>query len=335
MEQRVGECADGHRHHRQHALAADAVRQHAHQRAQHQDDGAADGGGLERRAQRQAQLLLGVRRHVEHQHVGADRPEDGHAQAGQHFARMVAQHLRERRKLHIVRASLGLARLELGRLFQMRADVHAHGADQQPEQERDAPAPGIDLLGAQAVGHQRAHRRAEHEGDALAGLLPAGIGAALLVRCMFDQERGGAANFAAGREALDQPCHHDQRRGPQADAVVGGGQADDGRAERHQQDGQRQRRLAADAVGVDAEHDGAHGPHEEAHAEGGHGQQERGQVVAGGEEQLGDDDREEAVDGEIEPFQAIADGRGEDRASSGGFGEVIGGGNCDGHYTLI
>ena len=238
---------------------------------------------------------------------------------------MIAQHLRQRREPRFLRG-LRLLRFERGRLMQMRADVHADRADQQTEQERNAPAPGIDLFGRQAVGDDRAHGGAEDERDALARLLPAGEVAAALVRRVLDQEGRGTADFAAGREALDQPRDHDQDRCADANLRIRRRQSDDGRANRHQHDGERERSLAAHAVGVDAEHDGADRAHEEPYAERGDRQHERGEVVAGGEEQLGDDDRKKAVDREVEPLEAVADGGGDDGFASGGCGD--GRGRC-------
>ena len=164
-------------------------------------------------------------------------------------------------------------------------------------------------------GHESADRGAEQHRKADARLNPARIESALVRRRVLGEKRGRAAHFAAGREALQQARDHDQHRRPHADLVVGRREADQRRAARHQQNGQRERRLSADLVRVHAEHDAAHRPHEKAHAEGRDGEQQRGQFIAGRKEQLRDDHREKAVDGEVEPFEPVAEHGGDNGAA--------------------
>jgi hypothetical protein len=99
---------------------------------------------------------------------------------------------------------------------------------------------------------------------------------------VLGQERGRAAEFAARREALDQPRGDEDQRCGDADRPVGRQHRDHERAGHHQQDRQRERGLAARAVGVRAEHDRAERAHEERHAEGAEREQQRHGVVAGG-----------------------------------------------------
>src|SRR5690606_14588468 len=170
----------------------------------------------------------------------------------------------------------------------------------------------------------------QQRGEALAGHLPAGEEAAPVGR-VFGQEGGGAAELAAGREALDHARGHDADGRPDADGGVGRHQRDQQGAEHHQHDGQRQRGAPADAVGIDPQHQRAERTHEEGHAERAQRQQQRDAVVVAGKEQPRNGHGEEAVDDQVEPFQRIADrGGGDDapggrRRPAGGWGERRGG----------
>ena len=75
-----------------------------------------------------------------------------------------------------------------------------------------------------------------------------------------------------------------QDAGPDADALVGGQQADEERGHAHQDEPEDQYRFAADLVAEVAADDAAERADREPDAEGGEGQQGAGQRVGGGEE---------------------------------------------------
>ena len=154
--------------------------------------------------------------------------------------------LRERlpqRRLHLVGAG------ELRRLVHPRPDVEADRADQQPEDERDAPAPGLELVLGQPGVQAEAERRGQEHRQALGGHLPAGV-ERLAVGGVLDEERCGRAELATGGEALEQPRHEDDHAGPGADGGGVGANAMIAVPSIMSEDRQRQGLLAAGAVAV-------------------------------------------------------------------------------------
>ncbi|MCY1377937.1 hypothetical protein D9M69_655350 [compost metagenome] len=84
----------------------------------------------------------------------------------------------------------------------MAPDVDADRHNQQPQDERHAPAPGIERLFGQRRGQQQPQRRAQQGGDSLADRLPADEEPALVGAGRFQQQRRGGADFPARRESL-------------------------------------------------------------------------------------------------------------------------------------
>jgi len=188
----------------------------------------------------------------------------------------------------------------------MVADIEARRSDQRPEQKRDSPAPGLQIGGRHPQGKTDAERRREQIGQALAGKLPTCDKSAPLRR-MLHQERGRAAEFAAGGKSLHQPRDENRYRRRNADAPIGRHQRDHESAERHQQDRNHQRGLAAVAVGIDAKDHATQWTREERQRECAQRQQQRNGGIAVREESLRDIDREISVDGDIVPFERVAD----------------------------
>jgi hypothetical protein len=63
-----------------------------------------------------------------------------------------------------------------------------------------------------------------------------------------------------------------------------GNQADPGGTQRHQYDGQRQRRFAAAYVAHPPQHDAAQWPRQKTHAKGGEGSEQGGHLIGAGKE---------------------------------------------------
>ena len=151
---------------------------------------------------------------------------------------------------------------------------------------------------------------------------------------MLHDEGAGAGVLATGGEPLQAARQRQQQRGKQADAGVGRQQADQRGGAGHQQHGDRQHALAPDAVAEDAEDDAAQRTQGERHGEHREGLQQRQGRVARREEQRGDGHGEEAVDGEVEPLDEVADGRGGDHLVQGGRADLLT--RVDGtHATLL
>ena len=208
---------------------------------------------------------------------------------------------------------LGLAQLgELRGVVQAQPDVEADQTQRSGDQERDAPAVALHRVGGQQCLQQRDGHRADQESEDTGPRHERdGQAAALLGRELGEIDRA-AAVFAAGREALQTTQEEQQQRCGDADRGVGRQQADGERRARHQQDHQREHALPSDPVAERSEHEPAEGPHEERGREDRERLQQRRGFVAGREEVGGDERGQEPVDGEVEPFDGVADRRTDD-----------------------
>ena len=83
------------------------------------------------------------------------------------------------------------------------------------------------------------------------------------------------------------------------------------RADGHHRNRKKQRCLTATAVRVSTQQDAADRPRQEGQGEGTEGQQQGSGRVTRGEERPGEIDREIRIDGDVEPFERIAE-RGRD-----------------------
>ncbi len=192
------------------------------------------------------------------------------------------------------------------RFLQFHAHVQAEQAQRAGHQEWNAPAP-VQHLSAAQQHVERGH--GSGAGDVAAQraeLQPAAHQAAVAVGGILGDEGGRTAVLAAGGESLHHTCQQQQHRCPDADALVGGNQADRERAQRHQDHGERQHFLAPITVAERAEHQAAEWTHQECHGEGGEGGDHLCRGVAGREEHLADGDGQIAVDTEVEPLHGIA-----------------------------
>jgi len=108
------------------------------------------------------------------------------------------------------------------------------------------------------------------------------------------------------------PQPDEEHRRSDADAGVGGQDADQEGAEAHQRHGDEEGVFAADEVADPAEHESAERPHGEAGGEGEQGENEGCGGVDAGEELFGEDRGESAVDVEVVPLEYSAERGGED-----------------------
>ena len=227
--------------------------------------------------------------------VGDDEGRDGglrderaeaDADGQQEVARVVAQHLDQRRPGGLGAGGLG----EDGRLRDPGPHEQADGQQHDAEEERDPPAPGEELRFAGQGSGQGQHERREHYAGRRARVGEAGPQTPPRGGVLGGHQRG-AAPLAADRDALHDAQEHQQDRGPHADLGVGGQQADEGAADTHEGHAQHEHLLAADPVTEVAEHDPAERARQVAggeRAEAGHGADERVEVR---EEDLVEHDR--------------------------------------------
>ena len=170
--------------------------------------------------------------------------------------------------------------------------IHSPNADQhRGDQERDPPAPGLELF----VGQRRGQHGQGGVGQQVAGGWPDLRGrrpeAALLGVAVLAGQQHRAAPFAADADALGEPQDDQRDRREHPDGGVPGQQPDQhGRdADQHQRADQDV--LATQLVAEPAEEDAADRAGEEPDGVGGERQQRAGEWVAVREEQLREDQR--------------------------------------------
>ncbi len=262
-----------------------------------------------------AEFVGEVRRHVRQQHVVGDVVRADEADAEDQRRPVVAEDLGEvalgggldavRRLGGVCGAALQL--LEGRGLVQAQSQVEADEAEGSGDEEGDAPAPGFHL----GVVEEGVERRDEAGGSDVSGegaeFEEAAEVAASLVGGVLRDERGGAAVFAAGGEALEHPEDDEEDGGPDADGVVGGDDADGEGADRHEDHGEGEDLLAADLVAHGAEEHAAQRSYEEGDGEGGERGEELGCVVPGREEDMAQGGGEVGVDAEVEPLHGVTE----------------------------
>ena len=112
--------------------------------------------------------------------------------------------------------------------------------------------------------------------------------------------------FAAKAQPLDHASDQQDRGRPRPDLCIGRRYRDHQRADAHQSDGQRQSRLAAAMVGVNAHEPGADRTHDEADGEDRGGLQQLRGRLALREEGGREIKREGGIDVPVEPFDEVA-----------------------------
>ena len=185
---------------------------------------------------------------------------------------------------------------------------------QRADDERDAPAPGLQLLGGE---EHLLQEQQDQDGAQLAAdqrhVLEARVEAAVLLVGDLGEVGGAGAVLAAEAQALDHAREAQQHRRRDADRGVGRRDGDHQRAEAHQQHGQHQRVAAAVVVGEMAEQPAADRAHDEAEREQDGGVQLLHDRIVAGEERAGEIEREGRVGVEVVPLDQIADRADEDR----------------------
>jgi hypothetical protein len=157
--------------------------------------------------------------------------------------------------------------LEGRRVFEFAADVKTNQTGRQRQQERDAPAELGKLLRRENKIEDADDRRGHQQPDQRADLGCTGHQAAPMIEGGLCKNRCGAAELAAGGQALQQPGHEQQARRRHADGCVGRQQANRKGRQRHHDHGKRQCGLAAHAIADMSEHDAADRPGHECNRE--------------------------------------------------------------------
>lgn len=171
---------------------------------------------------------------------------------------------------------------------QTRANVPTDRADQQAEDERDAPAPAFQGRRVEQLAEGKAEAGPYQCRVTLAGGLPADVLATVANRTGLHQEHRRGTHLPARRHALDEAAGHQQQCCEDTDLRIRGRKGDHGSTQGHQPDGQAQGRLAPTPVGVAADDHRPHRTHQEPDAKGGQRHQQRRHRRLGGEEMLAD-----------------------------------------------
>ena len=221
---------------------------------------------------------------------GALRDEGAEADADgqQEVARVVAQHLEQRRPWRASPPRRPRRRRASRRRGPRTNRPTASSTMLSRNGIRQPQARNSCLAGQGRGGGQ--HEGREHDAAGRAGVGEAGPQAAPRRRVLGGHQHR-AAPLAADGDALHDAQEHQQDRCPHADLGVGGQQADQGAADAHQGHAQHEHLLAADPVAEVAEHDAAERAGEVAggeRAEAGDGADQRVEV---GEEDLVEHDR--------------------------------------------
>jgi hypothetical protein len=143
------------------------------------------------------------------------------------------------------------------RLLELHADVEADQHEHGGEQERDPPAPGLEV-GIGLHGRQdEQHAGGEQVAQWNAGLRPGRPVPAAAVVAVLGRHQDRAAPLAADGEALGEPADEQQDRCRDADRRVCRQQADREGRDPHHHQRDDQHLLAADAIAEVPEDDAA------------------------------------------------------------------------------
>ena len=195
-------------------------------------------------------------------------------------------------------------------LNEAAAQHQAGGADEKADPEGNAPAPVVHRPRRHRPFEDGAGRRAQQDAGHRAEVGDGADDTAALRSRVLDQEDDGGRVFAADRQALHHAQQGEQQRRGQPEHVVARQHADQEGRHRHRRHREGERRRAADAVTDMAEQRAADRPHHEADGEHAERRQHLGDLVLLGKEGAADRGGEVAVDGEVVPFEQVADGAG-------------------------
>ena len=193
------------------------------------------------------------------------------------------------------------------RLLDMTAQNDAGETDQQPHQERQAPAPVLQRLLRHHRSQQRARRRTQQDAADGATAAQCADQSSPVGRRLLDDEDDRSRVFAADRQALHHAQQREQDRRRNPERLVVGQNADQEGRNGHRRDREGQRRAAAEPVADRPDHRAADRPHQEAHGENPEGREDLSDGILAGKKSATDRGGEIAVNRKIIPFEHVAD----------------------------
>ena len=143
----------------------------------------------------------------------------------------------------------------------------AEGQDDDADEERHPPAPGVESVRGHGVREDQVDPVGEHQTDKRAGLHHAAAKSTLTLRRGLDGQQHRPAPFPANGESLHRSQQHQQRGGGHPDLGVRRQDTDQSACTAHEQQGEGQHALTPDAVTKVPEHGASNRTEEEAHGE--------------------------------------------------------------------
>ena len=193
------------------------------------------------------------------------------------------------------------------RFRELAPDVERDRCDEGADEKRHAPSPRVQLLPGQERSEHHSSQTAREDGELLTVSLPGCRGSALLRRRRFQQVARGRADFAAGREALNQAGDEkDDRRG-ETNLRIRWRECHQRRSRCHQQERECERRASSDAIGVRPDDRGTQWPREKSGTERGQRAEQATDFGVTREERVADHHGEEREDEEVVEFEIVAD----------------------------
>ena len=219
------------------------------------------------------------------------------------------------------RAFLGLQTFfhlqELGGILQADADITPDQTKRRGQQERQAPAPVMEVFNGHERMQTRDKYRTEQQPGGGARRDNAGVKAAFALRGVLGQKRRSPRVLTGGRKALHQPDQQQQRRSPQADVVVTRQQTNAKGRDSHDQNRPGQGAATPVFVAKMAPYQPADGTHDKRQRKHREGCQQTGCRIGLREKRQGDDGRQIAIRSVIKPLDKIAQKTGGGGAAQG------------------
>ena len=174
--------------------------------------------------------------------------------------------------------------------MQLQTDVDRHRQQYRRQQERNTPAPFLEVVpGSHAATQDDQQRQKKAQGGR--GLNPAGVKTTTAFRRMLRHVGGSTTVFATQRQALQQTQHHQGDRRCHTDGLIARQTAHQKGGAAHDDNGDEEGVLAPHQVAKTPENQGAEGPDEKAGGKGQQGKDEARGLVHAREELLGDERR--------------------------------------------
>ncbi len=292
-------------------LAADAIRQPA----EHQEEGRGqDQGRPDQDVGRigiDMQQVLQEEQRVKLTAIPDDALTGDQAKQGQQHDLQVFPLQEGLGEWRLGQAAFVLHRLENRAFIELHANPHRHQQQDDREQERHAPAPGLESFFADFHARDSNQYERQQQPEGRRRLDPRRHEAAIVRRSVLSDIGRGATIFTAQRQALQKAEGQQGNRRGNADLLVIGQKADSKGRQPHDDHGEQEGRLATDQITDVAKHESAERAHNKAGGKGHQRENEtRGLVDAFDfEEVRADRGRQCRKNEEIEPFENGAERR--------------------------